>query len=68
MTRDLQLIITLLEKVARNWPDEYHIQANGGNFLLVNTNTLEIIKYFEIPCDGGDANIVERNGKEYLDL
>lgn len=63
------MIIKQLEKLSENWNDHIGIFGNNGAMQVIDTRTHEILADIDgITCDGGDCNIIIRDGKEYLDL
>ena len=55
-----------LSAIERNIPDEYGLFAHHESLYLINIKTDEILYTIELPCDGGDPDTVEVNGKWYL--
>lgn len=68
MTKNGELVISLLEKVARHWPNELSLFSESGTLLVIRNIDKEILAIINIPNDGGNAGTRVQNGKEYLCL
>jgi hypothetical protein len=68
MKREVKKVYTLLKKIKKIFPDGIYLFAWSDSILIVDSKTQEIYGTVDIPCDGGDPNSSEIDGKEYLDF
>lgn len=62
------IIAQELKALERKWPRNLMLFAASGTLLLVDSITGRVISRLgKIPCDGGDPNIIEIRGKEYIE-
>ena len=60
-------VIQSLKAIERNMKPGYQLFAHADALYLVKLENDEILETFDISCDGGDPNVREREGREYLD-
>lgn len=68
MTKNEELVISLLEKVAQHWPKGLTLFSAAGRLMVIRNIDKEILTTINIPNDGGDPGSKVQNGKDYLCL
>jgi len=62
------IIAQELKALERKWPRNLMLFSASGTLLLVDSITGRVISRLGgISCDGGDPNIIEIRGEEYME-
>lgn len=68
ITKQQRNAINSLNRLAKRWPDGIGLYSHSGTLLVVASDGMVLSSILDIPNDGGDAGVINRNGFEYLDL
>ena len=62
------IIAQELKALERKWPNNLMLFAASGKLLLVDSITGRVVSHLGgISCDGGDPNMIEIRGEEYIE-
>ena len=71
MVMRVSTIIKILYRLEAEWPRDANLElcADGNSLMLIDFTTMEVIRSFNIPNDGGDPGTrTGEDGREYLEI